>query len=70
MEPLKTTLTENIKKSKKGPHRSHSSIVSVKQLIKKSKKMKKSKNMGHNLLGLEPKLIKLEFIIYLPKLKV
>ena len=27
-------------------------------------------NEAHNLSGLEPKLIKLEFIIYLPKLKV
>ena len=26
--------------------------------------------LGHNLSGFEPKLIKLEFIIYLPKLKV
>ena len=28
------------------------------------------KLVTHNLSGLEPKLIKLEFIIYLPKLKV
>ena len=28
------------------------------------------KNKADNLSGLEPKLIKLEFIIYLPKLKV
>ena len=27
-------------------------------------------NSGQSLLGFEPKLIKLEFIIYLPKLKV
>ena len=36
----------------------------------KIKREKKPNSMGFDLSGLEPKLIKLEFIIYLPKLKV
>ena len=32
--------------------------------------IKKCKDKTGNLCGLEPQLIKLEFIIYLPKLKV
>ena len=38
--------------------------------IKKHHQIKNKNESANNLSGFEPKLIKLEFIIYLPKLKV
>ena len=45
-------------------------LFKKKEILKENNKKAREKAPRGNLCGLEPQLIKLEFIIYLPKLKV